>query len=91
MWNLDNFFTAVEHGAGLVYHKLLAIETSVSKWEAANPALQALFATAESFVSSVLTAHGMPVADGLSVVTAIEAALGKMAAADPTVPSGGAA
>ena len=88
---LDHFFTAVSHGADLIYHRFLTIENDVSAWAKeveANPALKVLIDEAVVFTEGVLTAHGVPVTTLISTGQAIMAALNKLVQSDVTVASG---
>jgi hypothetical protein len=85
---LDHFFTAVEHGANLVYHRMIDAEADISKWISSNPAISPLLTEAVTFAESVLAAHGIPVPSIVSAAEAVMAALGKLAQSDTTVVSG---
>lgn len=78
---------AVERGAALVYHEILATGAQVTAWEAANPALEPLMKQGLDYALSLLTRLGIP-ADAATLVTEdIIAALKALAATDATVPS----
>lgn len=82
--------TGIEHGANTVYHRVLAVENDLTKWEASNPELTALVGEGLAYADSFLTRMGVPVGAVVVVGSDILAALKALAAADPTVTSGGA-
>lgn len=94
----DSFISACRHGAALIYHDVVAAETTITKWRSDNPAVAGIFDQGVQYVNDVLTAHGIPVAEGVIVVKTIGAALKEMAAGDPSIatvtvvapPAGGA-
>lgn len=85
---IDRFFAACDRGAALVYHDVVAVETDIAKWRSDNPKVSDLFDQGVQYVSDVLTAHGIPVIDGVLVVKTLGAAMKKMAAGDVGVASG---
>lgn len=82
--------TGIEHGANTVYHRVLAVEADLTKWEASNPELTTLVGEGLAYSESFLTRMGVPVGAVVVVGSDILAALKALAAADPTVNSGGA-
>jgi hypothetical protein len=81
--------TGIEHGANTVYHRVVAVEEDVTKWETSNPELTALVSEGLAYAESFLTRMGVPVGAVVIVGSDILAAMKALAAADPTVPSGG--
>lgn len=80
--------TGIEHGANTVYHRLLAIESSVTKWEADNPLVVPFINEGLAFTKSFVSRMGVPVDAVALVGEDTLAALKALAAADPTVQSG---
>lgn len=85
---MEGFFTAIKHGAALVYNEVLTVESRIHKWEADNPLLQPFIDKAVLFAEAVLTAHGIPVPAIAIAGQATLSALKAIAAADATVQSG---
>ena len=86
---LNDIFAAAAHGAGLVYHEIVAAEADVTKWEADNPAIKPLLDAGAGYASIALAGAGVPVPAFVTVGTAVLSALKLMAAVDPTVQCGG--
>lgn len=88
---LQDFFNAMYHGAALVYHDILAIESDVKQWETDNPKIVAFISEAVSAGNMFLAAHGVPalaVENAAEVAgTAVLSALKELAALDPTANS----
>ena len=87
---LSDIFAAAEHGAALVYHEIVAIEADATKWSAAHPSVGPLIAAGSTYAMQALSAAGLPTAPIFAAGTAVLSALKALAAADPTVASGGA-
>lgn len=87
METINAFFTAMTHGASLVYHDILAVETTVVNWTTTNPEIHALVTTAVDAGSAFLIAHGIPVPAIEVATSAVMSALKSMAANDATVSS----
>ena len=85
---MNGFFTAIKHGAAIVYHDVLNVETRVHKWEDDNPLLFPFIDKALLFAEDVLAAHGIPVPAIAIAGQAVLSALKQMAANDATVQSG---
>lgn len=85
MPTIDSFFAAMDRGAACVYHKLMAVESDVTKWEYANPALANIVFEGVAFGNAFLTAHGIDVTDINVAGAAVVAALKMMAANDASV------
>ncbi len=85
---LDTWLHAAEHGAALVYNEAVKIEADVSAWSDAHPGIKPLLETATGYITSMLTAAGLPVPAFVTAGTAALAALKQLAALDPTVDSG---
>lgn len=89
----EHQWTALRHGAAAVYHEVVAIEGDATKWTTDNPDVGALasagLSMAESYLSRYAGALGIPVPALSLVGEDVLAALKAMAAADPTVQSGG--
>jgi hypothetical protein len=83
-----HWLSAATHFAGGVYHKILAIEGNVAKWENDNPALTPIIAVAANSMGSALSAAGIPIPALKSAADMLMSALGTMAANDPTIQSG---
>ena len=75
------------HAAAWVYHGILAVEQDVSAW-ATNPAIAPLVADGKTYLETLLTTHGVPVAALGTLEQGLMGALRSMAAQDPTVKSG---
>ena len=88
---LSESLAAAAHGAALVYHQIVAVQNDVTKWEADNPQIAPLVAAGSQYAVSALDSAGIPVLPLVSAGTAVLSALKALAAADPTVASGGAA
>jgi|SRR5665213_1301691 len=84
---ISEFFSAMSHGAAIVYHKILAIDDDVLNWTHDNVAIQPMIDEAVSFGTLFLTAHGIPVAAVEVAAAAVMSALKSMAANDATVAS----
>jgi hypothetical protein len=87
MENITAFFTAMAHGAALVYHDVLAVETTVANWTSSNPEVAALLAKGVEYATPFLAAYGINVPAVEVAASAVLSALKSMAAADATVPS----
>ena len=87
--SLSDLLAAVDHAAGLVYHEIVTVESDVTQWTAAHPQVQPLVAAGTAYLGQLLQASGIPASEFLTGGTALLAALKAMAAADPTVQSGG--
>lgn len=80
-------FAAIERGAALVYHDVLAAEAQVTAWETSDPVVGALVENGVAYAKSALMRFGVPV-EAISIVgDDIMAALKALAAQDATVPS----
>lgn len=80
--------TGIEHGANTVYHRVVALEDDLTKWESGNPALAGLVEEGLAYAESFITRMGVPVGAVVVVGSDVLAALKALAAADPTVSSG---
>jgi hypothetical protein len=80
-------FSAIEHGAALVYHKVLATGVQVTEWEIDHPTIAPLVQSGLDYALGVLMRFGVPVGTIAVVSEDILAALKALAAADATVPS----
>jgi len=78
---------AVEKGAAYIYHDLLAAESTIQTWEAANPTVAPFLKTGVIYAEGMLTRFGLPVGAVSIVGEDIVAALKQMAATDASVPS----
>lgn len=76
---------ALNHGAALVYHKLLQVEQDVTKWEKDNPAVAPLINAGVAHAETLLEQHGLPVTQLARSGDGLVAALRVMAANDATV------
>ncbi len=85
---MNGFFTAIKHGAAIVYHDVLAVETRIHKWEDSNPLLFPYIDKAVMFAEAMLSAHGIPVPAIALAGQAVMSALKAIAANDATVQSG---
>ena len=80
-------FAAIEKGAALVYHKILATGVEITAWEASDPVVGAMVQNGIDYATAALTRFGMPVATIEIVADDLLAALKSLAALDATVPS----
>lgn len=83
---ISDFLSAVELGAGSVYHQVVQAVPKVTQWSANHPELQPLLRGAESFATSLLGDSSAGAA--VPVSEAMLAALKLLAARDATVQSG---
>jgi len=86
---LSDIIAAVEHGAALVYHEIVAVESDVTQWSANNPEVAPLLKAGIEYAVKMLVGVGLPVPEIVVAGTAVLAVLKALAAADPTVQSGG--
>lgn len=83
-----HFMMLCNHAAALIYHDIVSAEASIDKWRSDNAVVANLFDQGVQYVSDTAAAFGLPVAQGMTVVKTIGAALKMMAANDSTVVSG---
>jgi hypothetical protein len=74
------------HAAAWVYHGILSVEDDVSAW-ATNPAIQPLVNDGITYLETLLTTHGIPVAALGTLEQGLMGALRTLAANDSTVAS----
>lgn len=81
-------FLAIEHGAALIYHKVLATGVAVTAWEIDHPELAPLINAGLDYAEDlVFRLTGLPREASALARTDIMAALKVLAAKDATVPS----
>lgn len=82
-----HIMAAVDRAAASTYHRAIAIEADVTKWENDNPQLGALAMEALGYVESFATRFGVPVSAIAAVGNDIMTAWKSLAALDPSVPT----
>lgn len=86
MSTLSDFLSAVQLGAGSVYHQVVQEVPKVTSWTADHPELKPLINDGVTLASSLLGGGAGGV--GVPLATAVLSALKVLAAQDPTVQSG---
>lgn len=91
MSQMTDFIAAMNHGASMIYHDVLALETDAAKWEKDHPVYNFIIQKGIAYGNSMLAAYGIPMLaiENAAEVSgnAIMGALKLMAAQDGTVQS----
>ena len=78
---------AAQHGAAMVYHDVVAVETDVHKWMDSHPGVAALLGQGITMATDWLKGHGIPV-DQIEIgFNDVLAYLRQLAAQDASISS----
>lgn len=88
--SLSDLVAAGDHGAAMIYHKVLKAEADAAEWEAGNPAITGLVEEGIQYAETALGVTDADVSAAKNLTNFVMGGLGKLAALDASVNPGGA-